>query len=328
MQFRVGDCTSKACGKADLSYNPAIGQPLRSGQNSIVRLANASFSATTVKPDVTRVLTLNEIAHDESREAIDPVTGKMIEFPGGPMEILVNNTSYSGDLDDMSNRPDFKSFTTNGSAINVSETPQEGATELWEIVNLTADAHPIHLHLTAFQLLNRQDFNVDAYNADYEAAFGKGPVPLTTDCKVGSFCPSYGPPLVYDGSNPLSNGKLGGNIDIDALATKAANSWKYLAGTATPPKNYEQGWLDTVVVPPGQVTRFVVRWAPMDLPTNTPKSALYYPFDPNANNQFNYVWHCHIIDHEDNEMMRPDVVLLNPQAPVPGQRLLVEGRDY
>ena len=35
---------------------------------------------------------------------------------------------------------------------DLSELPKEGETELWEIVNLTADAHPIHLHLVQFQL--------------------------------------------------------------------------------------------------------------------------------------------------------------------------------
>ena len=41
-----------------------------------------------------------------------------------------------------------------------------------------------------------------------------------------------------------------------------------------------------------------------------------------------YVWHCHIIDHEDNEMMRPDTVRLNPVAPPPALRPLVRGVDY
>ena len=41
-----------------------------------------------------------------------------------------------------------------------------------------------------------------------------------------------------------------------------------------------------------------------------------------------YVWHCHIIDHEDNEMMRPDIVPLNPAAPSPAARPLRKGIDY
>jgi hypothetical protein len=36
-----------------------------------------------------------------------------------------------------------------------------------------------------------------------------------------------------------------------------------------------------------------------------------------------YVWHCHIIDHEDNEMMRPDVI-----APLPLLRSYVKGLNY
>jgi hypothetical protein len=31
-----------------------------------------------------------------------------------------------------------------------------------------------------------------------------------------------------------------------------------------------------------------------------------FPFDPTAGP--GYVWHCHILDHEDNDMMRPMVI--------------------
>ena len=65
----------------------------------------------------------------------------------------------------------------------------------------------------------------------------------------------------------------------------------------------EAGWKDTVIVYPGQVTRFVVRWAPTDIPAITPPAQANFPFDPNGGH--GYVWHCHIVEHEDNEMMRP-----------------------
>ena len=48
----------------------------------------------------------------------------------------------------------------------------------------------------------------------------------------------------------------------------------------------ERGWKDTVVANPGEVTRVA---ATFDLAGR-------------------YVWHCHILEHEDNEMMRPLVV--------------------
>ena len=61
----------------------------------------------------------------------------------------------------------------------------------------------------------------------------------------------------------------------------------------------EQGWKDTIQAHPGQVTVIRVRFAPID---GSPD----YPFD--ATEGPGYVWHCHILDHEDNEMMRPFLV--------------------
>ncbi len=70
------------------------------------------------------------------------------------------------------------------------------------------------------------------------------------------------------------------------------------------------------------VTRLVVRWAPTDKAINA--ANLTFPFDP-AVKGAGYVWHCHIIDHEDNEMMRPDLLIL----PVPGAvRTFIQGKNY
>jgi len=88
-----------------------------------------------------------------------------------------------------------------------------------------------------------------------------------------------------------------------------------------PPAPSEQGWKDTVIAYPGQVTRIAVRWAPTDLPVNTPKANASFPFNPNGGH--GYVWHCHIIDHEDNEMMRPTAV-----NPLSGSRSYKIGIDY
>jgi spore coat protein A len=113
---------------------------------------------------------------------------------------------------------------------------------------------------------------------------------------------------------------VGGNPDIAAKGAKG--KLFYLKGAATPPLPQEAGWKDTVMALPGQVTRFVVRWAPTDLANNTPVANATFPFDPNGGH--GYVWHCHIIDHEDNEMMRPTSVVKNPTAP----RTYIQGTDY
>jgi hypothetical protein len=143
--------------------------------------------------------------------------------------------------------------------------------------------------------MNRQNFNTNNYTTVYNAAF-----------PAGVFQPAYGPPLSYN-ANPNI---LGGNPDV---AT-------YLQGPIIPPDANEAGWKDTVMVPPGMVTRFVVRFTPFDTPAGETKP---YAFNPYSN-QSPYVWHCHIIDHEDNEMMRPYAVM--PQAGV--KRTYTKGKDY
>jgi FtsP/CotA-like multicopper oxidase with cupredoxin domain len=288
MQFKV----VAAIGGADTTFNPALGGSLRS---PMVRLVNPTTGTPAVAVDKTRQLTLNEVMGMRNK-----VGG--IQYPGGPLEILVNNTKWSGESARTYN--DFTPITVNGITTKYSELPQEGDTEVWEIVNLTADAHPMHWHLVQFQLLNRQSFDLKNYTAAYNLAF-----------PGGLYIPDFGPPLNYNTGNTRA---LGGNPDITP----------FLMGASLPPAANEVGWKDTIMVPPGMVTRIVVRWAPTDLPTTTPKSGLFFPFDPSDGFQHGYVWHCHIIDHEDNEMMRPDVVQLNPAAPAPATRLKKKGVDY
>jgi len=56
----------------------------------------------------------------------------------------------------------------------------------------------------------------------------------------------------------------------------------YLKGTPARPLPQEAGWKDTVVVYPGQVTRFVVRWAPTDIPASTEPANASYPLTRTA----------------------------------------------
>jgi FtsP/CotA-like multicopper oxidase with cupredoxin domain len=79
-------------------------------------------------------------------------------------------------------------------------------------------------------------------------------------------------------------------IDRQALAADAdgvAVAPVQLVGDPLPPDPAETGYKDTVLVYPGHVTRIRVR------------------FDIAGD----YVWHCHILEHENNEMMRPLRVL-------------------
>src|SRR5207302_6901720 len=62
---------------------------------------------------------------------------------------------------------------TFGQGIWMTELPRVGSTEVWEWLNLTVDAHPIHIHLIQFQLINRQAVAVDPNTGEptYTAAW-------------------------------------------------------------------------------------------------------------------------------------------------------------
>jgi len=64
---------------------------------------------------------------------------------------------------------------------------------------------------------------------------------------------------------------------------------EYLTGPAMPPAPEEAGWKDTARAMPGEVLRIIARFT---VPAGTELPA-------------RYVYHCHILEHEDNEMMRP-----------------------
>jgi spore coat protein A, manganese oxidase len=69
----------------------------------------------------------------------------------------------------------------------------------------------------------------------------------------------------------------------------------YLSGPVFPPDANERGWKDTVAAPPGTVTRIIVPFGARAVPGPIASTKVYAG---------DYVWHCHILDHEDNDMMQ------------------------
>jgi spore coat protein A len=108
----------------------------------------------------------------------------------------------------------------------VTETVKLNSLEKWRFLNTTDDAHPMHLHLVQFQILERQGFDGPALQ--------KGTVKLL--------------------------------------------------GTPRKPETNEAGWKDTAVVNPGDALTILVRF---------------------EGYTGRYVFHCHMLEHEDNDMMRP-----------------------
>ncbi len=79
-------------------------------------------------------------------------------------------------------------------------------------------------------------------------------------------------------------------IHIHEVQFQVVNRQRMCHGGARQPERWETGYKDTVIAYPGEITRVKAKF---DLPGL-------------------YVWHCHIVEHEDNEMMRPYFIGPNP----------------
>jgi len=160
----------------------------------------------------------------------------------------------------------------------ISELPVIGTTENWTMVDLSDQPHTIHLHLVEFQIVSRQKVNATKYDTDWIALQRKA---------LGNY--SAAPPW------PMN------------FIPKELPVEPYLLGAPTPVPSNEQGWKDTVLTLPYTVTVIRVRFASQD---GSP-----YPADETQGP--GYVWHCHMLDHEDNEMMRPYKVVSSASPEVP-----------
>ena len=147
----------------------------------------------------------SRLDHSSSTTTRDFVLTEQLDSQGRSLGVRINNKGY----DDP-----------------VTEIVKLDSTEKWRFINTTDDAHPMHLHLVQFQILERQGFNPAA----------------------------------------LLNGRL------------------ELVGTPRPPSPNEAGWKDTAIVNPRDVLTIVIRF---------------------EGYTGRYVFHCHMLEHEDNDMMRP-----------------------
>jgi o-aminophenol oxidase len=121
--------------------------------------------------------------------------------------------------------------------------PMLGEYEVWRLINLTGDTHPIHLHLDPFQILARR-------------------------------------PIRYE----IPDGGIG-ERDLDATVTLERDPDDGLEHAID---ENERGLKDTVRVNPNEIVEIAVRF--------TTYSG-------------RYMYHCHILEHEDRDMMRPFVTM-------------------
>jgi o-aminophenol oxidase len=121
--------------------------------------------------------------------------------------------------------------------------PMLGEYEVWQLINLTEDTHPIHLHLDPFQILARRAIRYQIPPGGIE------------------------------------------DFDLAASVTVARDRDDQLDHTID---DNERGLKDTIRVNPNEIVELAVR------------------FTTYAGR---YMYHCHILEHEDRDMMRPFVTM-------------------
>jgi FtsP/CotA-like multicopper oxidase with cupredoxin domain len=163
----------------------------------------------TPDPDGTIGAGIDVVPFGPTEALLGTVTGTGVNVVGNPLK-WTDTTGASTPV------PVTMADGVTVKMINVTENPTVGDTETWEIYNFTADAHPIHLHLVRFEVVDRE----------------------------------------------------------------------VIGGAVRPAEPWETGFKDTVIAYPDEITRVKATFDIAGL----------------------YVWHCHIVEHEDNEMMRPYVV--------------------
>jgi FtsP/CotA-like multicopper oxidase with cupredoxin domain len=121
--------------------------------------------------------------------------------------------------------------------------PMLGEYEVWQLINLTGDTHPIHLHLDPFQILSRR-------------------------------------PIRYE----IPEGGIG-ERDLAATVTLERDPDDALDHAID---ENERGLKDTIRVNPNEIVEIAVRFTTFS---------------------GRYMYHCHILEHEDRDMMRPFVTM-------------------
>ena len=187
-----------------------------------------------------RMIALVEMELDEAPNMLtmrelelvgDDVTGPLVTVSGGDETVRYRSVAAH-----------FEDTTT--------FFPMLGMYEVWQLVNLTGDTHPIHLHLDPFQIVSRRAIR-------YEIPAGG----------------------IAD-------------RDLTAVVTLERDPQDELAHTID---DNERGLKDTIRVNPNELVEIAVRF---------------------TNYSGRYMYHCHILEHEDRDMMRPFVTMPSDLMPL------------
>jgi spore coat protein A, manganese oxidase len=158
----------------------------------------------------------------------------------------------------------------------ISEKPVLNGVEEWVMINTTPDVHPMHLHLVKFEVVEKGYIDTENFPGVYSRADSVA-MPVIDPLSLAAFIPNAEP------------GGVAGSAPANSVYSVAANE--------------QTVWKDTVMVPPAGTP------GPGDI-----VNPGYVKIRAKFTHIGTYMWHCHILSHEENEMMRPFMVMVTGQG--------------
>ncbi len=255
----------------------------------LLRIADYSLTYTPLDPATRQISTFGPITLDtQPKSIIEDWTqnwGRMNALLGVEIPRTTSVTQTSIPQAYVDPPTELVKITPNDNMIPISGTAPDGST-LWRITHNGVDTHSIHFHLFHVQVINRIGWDGAVYAPDANELGWKDIVRM----------------------NPLSDTLVALRpMTMTSLPFKVPNSHRLLM----PNKPLNAPATANGAIPP--------------FPSN--QIADFFNLDPTSGNGSNitnvsanfgweYLWHCHILGHEENDMMRTISAAQPPEAPV------------
>ncbi len=193
----------------------------------------------------------------------------------------------------------------------ITEVVNKNAVEEWVIINTTPDMHPLHLHLVKFQVIEKGHIKAgpggtEILNSDLSSSLSflltlptQNPPAYVRADGAGALPPDIRNYTAYAPNIDPRSDAFGNTIGVlvpdttsNALHTRSGN---------------EIGWKDTVKVPPA-MTAYDPNGASEVVNPGYIRIRAKFDLPAGAEAPSTYMYHCHILSHEEHEMMRPFTV--------------------
>jgi spore coat protein A len=181
----------------------------------------------------------------------------------------------------------------------ITEIVSNDNVEDWVVINTTPDMHPLHLHLVRFQVIEKGHIKAGPGGTELSTTPGADPPNYIRADGAGSLPAPIESYTEYDPNNdPRSDdsgtptGPLTPDTVGNSLYARSLN---------------EVGWKDTVMVPPAEI-EYDPNGAQEVVNPGYIRIRARFDLPAGADSPATYMYHCHILSHEEHEMMRPFTV--------------------